>query len=245
MSSSERRGAALVTGASSGVGRCLALRLAPLCQRLVLVGRSPQRLAEVARAVELAGAAADCVSADLAERDAPETVARSVASACSELSVLVHSAGVFVSGNVAEAPARDFEGALDLNLRAPFLLSRALAPLLAAGRGDVVFINSSVVGQRRAGLAAYAASKHGLLGLADSLRQELNPSGVRVLSVFLGATATPMQEQIYAQSGRNYQPEALLSAEDVARIVCDVIQLPRGAEVTDLHIRPAAAHRPG
>jgi short-subunit dehydrogenase len=239
----ERRDSALITGASSGVGRALALALAPLCRRVLLVGRDAPRLAEVARGVELAGAAAECFSADLAAGGGPAALAGAVAAQRSELSVLVHSAGLFVSGALATAPESDFEQALDLNLRAPFLLTRALHPLLVAGSGDVVFINSSVVGQRRAGLAAYAASKYGLLGLADSLRQELNPSGVRVLSVFLGATATPMQEQIYAHSGRSYQPEALLSPDDVARVVCDVIQLPRGAEVTDLHLRPATAHR--
>ena len=245
----ERRESALITGASSGVGSALARALAPLCRRVLLVGRSAQRLAEVARGVELAGAAAECFSADLAERSGPAALAGAVCSrlaelGVSQLGVLVHSAGLFVSGPLATTAESDIEHALDLNLRAPFLLTRALHPLLVAGCGDVVFINSSVVGQRRAGLAAYSASKHGLVGLADNLRQELNPSGVRVLSVFLGATATPMQEQIYAHSGRSYQPDALLSADDVARVVCDVIQLPRGAEVTDLHVRPASAHRP-
>ena len=132
---------------------------------------------------------------------------------------------------------------MDVNLRAPYLLTRELSGALCAGRGDVVFINSSVVGQRRAGLAAYAASKQGLLALADSLRQEINPSGVRVLSVFLGATATPMQEQIYLRDGRAYRPEALLQPADVAQIVMNVLAMPRGAEVTDLHLRPATAHR--
>jgi NAD(P)-dependent dehydrogenase (short-subunit alcohol dehydrogenase family) len=245
----ERRESALNTGASSGVGSALALALAPLCRRVLLVGRSAPRLAEVAHGVALAGAAAECFSVDLAERDGPATLAGAVSARLAELGVsrldvLVHSAGLFVSGPLATTPEPEIEQTLDLNLRAPFLLTRALHPLLIAGRGDVVFINSSVVGQRRAGLAAYSASKHGLVGLADNLRQELNPSGVRVLSVFLGATATPMQEQIHAQSGRSYQPDALLSADDVARVVCDVIRLPRGAEVTDLHVRPATAHRP-
>jgi NAD(P)-dependent dehydrogenase (short-subunit alcohol dehydrogenase family) len=241
---SVRRGSALVTGASSGVGRAVAIGLAPDCDEVLLVGRDASRLADVARAVEAAGARAECFTVDFGDRQATEALGAAVAASRTTLSVLVHSAGVFMSGSVESAPPGDFDLALDVNLRAPFLLSRALRPQLAAGHGDVVFINSSAVGQRKAGLTAYGASKHGLVGLADSLRQELNPSGVRVLSVFLGATATPMQEQIYAQSGRSYQPEALLSASDVARVVCDVLRLPRGAEVTDLHLRPAAPHRP-
>jgi NAD(P)-dependent dehydrogenase (short-subunit alcohol dehydrogenase family) len=245
MSGSLRLGCALVTGASSGVGRALALALGRCCSEVLLLGRDGARLAEVAARVEAEGARSACFLTDLRDRRAVSELGRELAAQREALSVLVHSAGVFVSGTVSDAPEEDLELALDINLRAPYLLTRALSPLLGAGKGDVVFINSSAVGQRKAGLAAYGASKHGLVGLADSLRQELNPSGVRVLSVFLGATATPMQEQIYAQSGRSYQPEALLSPADVASIVCDVIRLPRSAEVTDLHVRPAAPHRTG
>jgi NAD(P)-dependent dehydrogenase (short-subunit alcohol dehydrogenase family) len=243
MSSAARLGGAVVTGASSGVGRALALALAAACDEVLLVGRDAARLAEVAALAQAAGARAECFPTDLRDASACSELGRTLSAKHPALSVLVHSAGVFMSGTVGSAPEEDLELALDINLRAPYLLTRALLAPLGAGKGDVVFINSSAVGQRKAGLAAYAASKHGLVGLADSLRQELNPSGVRVLSVFLGATATPMQEQIYAQSGRSYQPEALLSPDDVARIVCNVIRLPRGAEVTDLHVRPAAPHR--
>jgi NAD(P)-dependent dehydrogenase (short-subunit alcohol dehydrogenase family) len=245
MSAPERIGSALVTGASSGVGRAIALALGQCCEEVLLVGRDGARLAEVAASVVAAGARSEPFVIDFRDRNAPSELGRSISASRTALGVLVHSAGVFVSGAVGATPEEDLDLALDINLRAPYLLTRALLPVLSAGQGDVVFINSSAVGQRKAGLGAYGASKHGLVGVADSLRQELNPSGVRVLSVFLGATATPMQEHIYAQSGRSYQPEALLSPADVARIVCDVIRLPRGAEVTDLHVRPAAPHRTG
>jgi NAD(P)-dependent dehydrogenase (short-subunit alcohol dehydrogenase family) len=235
-----RRGSALVTGASSGVGRAIALRLAGVCSELLLVGRSSERLREVAGLCQQSGARAECFIADFADRAAPLQLARLVLAERSELSVLVHSAGMFAGGPLEATPPHEFDLALDVNLRTPFVLTRALLPSIQEGRGDVVFINSSVVGERRAGFAAYAASKHGLAGLADSLRQELNPSGVRVLSVFLGATATPMQEEIKAQIGRGYEPGELLAPDDVARVVCDVIDLPRGAEVTDLQLRRAA-----
>ena len=240
-----RRGSAVITGASSGVGRALALALASSMERVLLVGRDTARLDIVAREVEARGARAECLSADFQERHAQGALARELAERLPALSVLVHSAGLFVSGSVEGTSVEELELLMDVNLRAPYLLSQALLPALAAGGGDVVFINSSAVGQRRAGLSVYAASKHALLGLADSLRQEVNASGVRVLSVFLGATATAMQQQIYAKGGREYQPDLLLSSADVARIVCDVIALPRGAEVTDLHLRPATAHRAG
>lgn len=240
-----RRGSAIITGASSGVGQALALALAASMERVMLVGRDTARLEAVACEVEARGARAECFSADFHERQAPVELARELARKLPELSVLVHSAGLFVSGSVEATSVEELERVMDVNLRAPYVLSRELLPALAAGRGDVVFVNSSAVEQRRAGLSIYGASKHALLGLADSLRQEVNPSGVRVLSVFLGATATAMQQQIYSKGGREYQPDLLLSPADVARIVCDVLALPRGAEVTDLHLRPATAHRAG
>jgi short-subunit dehydrogenase len=239
-----RRGSALVTGASSGVGRAIALRLAGVCSELLLVGRSSERLREVAAACQQNGARAECFIADFADRAAPLQLARLVLAERSQLSVLIHSAGVLASTLVEATTAYELDLALDVNLRAPFVLTRALLPAIQAGRGDVVFINSSVAREGRAGLAAYAASKHGLTGLADSLREELSPSGVRVLSLFLGATATPMQEQLDAESGHSHEPGELLAPEDVARTVCDVIELPRGAEVTDLRLRSAIPPRP-
>jgi short-subunit dehydrogenase len=237
-----RRGNALVTGASSGVGRAIALRLARVCDELLLVGRNSERLREVASSCEQIGVRTECFIADFADRAAPLQLGQLVLAGRAALSVLVHAASVIPSGPVEATSVDEFAFALDVNLRAPFALTRAVLPLIRAGRGDLVFINRSIVGEGRAGFVAHAASKHGLVGLADSLRQELSPSGVRVLSVFLGATSTPPQERLEppseAEAESEAQPGLLLAAADVARAVCDVIDLPRGAEVTDLQLRP-------
>ena len=237
------RTVALITGASSGVGRALALRFATTTTRLVLVGRDATRLHAVAAEVESLGAESECELVDFDDPAAVEELGARLAERLPAITALLHCAGSFADGSVAALPANELDRILAVNLRAPYVLSRALLDALQAGPGDVVFINSSVVGQRRAGLAVYGASKAGLVAVADSLRQEMNPLGVRVLSVFLGATATAMQEQIHAQAARAYRPEALLQASDVAQIVHATLALPRGAEVTDLHLRPATAHR--
>jgi len=135
--------------------------------------------------------------------------------------ILVHSAGVFTGEAVAQ-----------VNARAPELLTRALLPLLK----QVVFINSSVALRSDAG--PYADSKRALKAFADRLRDEVNPAGVRVLSVYLGRTATPMQARIYEQERRPYQPERLLQPADVAAVVVNALQLPRTAEVTEISVRP-------
>jgi short-subunit dehydrogenase len=128
---------------------------------------------------------------------------------------------------------------LHSNLRSPFVLTRRLLPSLLRAQGDVVFMNSSAVFNPRADNSAYTASKAALKSFADCLRAELNPGGVRVLTVYPGRTATPMQAEIFAAEGRPYRPELLLQPEDVASSVLGAILLPRTAELTELQIRPA------
>jgi NADP-dependent 3-hydroxy acid dehydrogenase YdfG len=84
----------------------------------------------------------------------------------------------------------------------------------------------------------YGAMKHALKAIADSLRAEVNPKGIRVLSVYLGRTATPMQADIHREEGKIYRPEALLQPCDVASTIIHAITLPRTAEITDISIRP-------
>ena len=117
-------------------------------------------------------------------------------------------------------------------------MTRELLPLLRASRGQVVFVNSSAVFTRPSHCGAYIATKAALHGLADALRSEVNEAGVRVLSVFPGRTATPMQEDLHRAEGTPYRPERLLQADDVATAVMGALAMPRSAEVTDIRIRP-------
>jgi NADP-dependent 3-hydroxy acid dehydrogenase YdfG len=110
--------------------------------------------------------------------------------------------------------------------------------LLDGADGEVIFVNSTVGLAARAHTGAYAASKHALRALADSLRDEVNALGIRVLTVYLGNTATPMQKSIHEEEGRPYRPELFIQPEDVARLIAAAIELPRTAEVTEIRIQP-------
>ena len=136
------------------------------------------------------------------------------------------------------APVADLDRQYQTNVRGPYLLIQALLPLLRACRGQVVFVNSTVGLEARAGVGQYASTQHALRAIADALRAEVNADGVRVLSLFLGRTASPMQAAIHKLEGRAYYPERLLQPEDVASVVISVLSLPRTAEVTDISIRP-------
>ncbi len=231
-------GGVVVTGATSGIGRAIALRLAAGGADVVLVGRDRDALAEVAGAGGGAGGRRIPLAADLTRDDELREAARRAEAELGGVAVLVHAAGLHAMGPVAEAPVASLDSQVAVNLRAPYLLTQALLPALVAAGGDVVFVNSSAGRAARGGVAAYAATKHALRGLADGLRDEVNALGVRVLSVYPGRTATPGQQAIFAQEGRPYRPERLLQAEDVAAAVAGALALPRTAEITEIMIRP-------
>ena len=101
-----------------------------------------------------------------------------------------------------------------------------------------MFINSTQGLRAAAGVGQYAATKHALKAVADSLREEVNAQGIRVMSIFLGRTATELQRAVFALEGRPYPPERLIQPADVAEVVLSLLQLSRTCEVTDIVLRP-------
>jgi NAD(P)-dependent dehydrogenase (short-subunit alcohol dehydrogenase family) len=226
-----------VTGASSGIGRALALALARGGADVWAIGRSRERLDELSRSGEPGRIAP--LPADLAIDEELGSAVVTIRSRRSGLDALIHCAGAITRGQVESSSAEDFDGQYRVNLRVPFLLTRNLLAELKAKRGQIVFVNSSAgYGGAAPDAALYAATKQGLRALADGLRQEVNPDGIRVLSMYPGRTATPMQESVHEHEGRPYRPELLLRPEDVAEMILAALRLPRTAEVTDISIRP-------
>src|SRR5207244_3912334 len=151
--------------------------------------------------------------------------------------ILVHSNGTHISGLLDRARLRDFDRMWATNVRGPFLLTQLLTPSLRSYSGQIVFVNSSVGLDARAGVGQFSATQHALRALAETLRIELNADGVRVLNVYPGRTATERQRKIFREEGRKYRPERLLQPEEVAGMVVQSLALPRTAEVTDISIR--------
>ena len=231
---------AVVTGAGGGVGRAIAIALARKGFEACLLGRDPSKLAATA-AVARPFSAATEFQLDLTAKGTLQPLIEHLEGGAGRLDVLVHCAGVIQQDPMERARLTDFDLQYATNVRAPYEVTQRLLPLLMAARGQVVFINSSVaLTAKRSDVGQYAATKHALKAIADSLREEVNPKGIRVLSVYLGRTATPMQEAICRQEGRAYRPETLLQPEDVASVVLHALMLPQTAEVTDISIRPMA-----
>jgi NAD(P)-dependent dehydrogenase (short-subunit alcohol dehydrogenase family) len=154
------------------------------------------------------------------------------------LDLLVHSAGMISLGQFETTPVADFDLQYRTNVRAPFVLTQALLPMLRASQGQIVFINSQAGLSAPANMSQYAATKYALKALADSLRVEVNAAGVRVLSVYPGRTAGPMQATMHVIEGKEYHPERLMQPEDTAAVVLQALSLPRSTEVTDISLRP-------
>ena len=229
---------AVVTGASSGIGKAIAIGLGSQGATLCLVGRKLETLEAVTANAETSVSQVLCYQADLALDEEIQKLTAYLRSDFGYIDILVHSAGIISLGPLESVPVEDFDLQYRTNVRAPHTLTQALLPMLRSRRGQIVFMNSSVGLSSRAGIGQYAATKHALKAIADSLRDEVNPEGLRVLSVFLGRTASPMQEAVHKMEGRAYHPERLLQPEDVAAVVINALGLPRSAEVTDINIRP-------
>lgn len=223
----------LVTGATSGIGAAIARRLGERGDALVLHARDAGR----ARLLSESFPGATTLVGDLS---APERLswALSKQSLPERIDSLIHAAGTVDLGDVSDTPVASWTHQLNVNLVAPAELTRLLLPLLRVSRGRVVFVNSGAGLHASPGWSAYAASKHGLLALADALRAEERENGVRVTSVHPGRTATPMQEKVHRQEGAPYDPERFIDPESVATAVLTALDLPRDADLTDLTVRP-------
>lgn len=228
----------VITGASSGIGKTITLELAAQGAILCLVGRNIEALDAVVDTARTTSARVQCYQADLTQDEDIKKLATRLKDDYGRIDVLVHSAGVITLGSLESARIDAFDWQYRTNVRAPYLLTQALLSMLKRNHGQIVFINSSAGLNAGANISQYAATKHALKAMTDSLRDEVNAYGIRVLSVYPGRTATPMQKKVYEMEGRTYHPERLLQPEDVAAIVIHALSLPRTAEVTDISIRP-------
>jgi NAD(P)-dependent dehydrogenase (short-subunit alcohol dehydrogenase family) len=186
---------ALVTGATSGIGRATALRFAEAGASVCAVGRSREALAEVASELEARGAAVLALSADVTDESEAERVVSESVARFGGLDVLVNAAGIISNGTVEDTTLAAWDEMLDVNLRAVFNLMRLCVPHLVERRGSVVNV-SSVTGLRAfPGVLAYCVSKAGVDQLTRCAALELAARGVRVNAVNPGVVVTEVHKR--------------------------------------------------
>jgi NAD(P)-dependent dehydrogenase (short-subunit alcohol dehydrogenase family) len=178
---------ALVTGATSGIGRAVALKLAAEGAEVIVTGRDAGRGAETVAAIEAEGGAARFVAVDLNDLD---SVGRLVEQA-GDVDILVNNAGIFAFAPTHETGIEDFDATFATNVRAPYFLTAAIAPKMAARRGgSIVNVGTMVAHFGMPGASAYGASKAAIASLTQTWAAEYGPQGVRVNTVSAGPTRT-------------------------------------------------------
>jgi NAD(P)-dependent dehydrogenase (short-subunit alcohol dehydrogenase family) len=230
---------AVVTGASGNIGRAVALALAAERTRLVLAGRDQAKLDEVARLAQKDAGEVLTFAGDLTVDDQIERLVDLCRQSAGSPDVLVHCMGIYSARDLERTTLDDLDRLYRVNLRAPVATTKSFLPLLAARQGHIVFINSGADLAPRAGTGVYSATKQALKAIADSLREEVGPMGIRVTSVYLGRTASPLLENTQRLEGIPYELRRLPQPEDVARTVTLALKMPPNAELTDLRIRAA------
>jgi NADP-dependent 3-hydroxy acid dehydrogenase YdfG len=229
---------AVVTGASSGIGKAIALSVAGQGAEVCLVARRRELLKEVAKQIRTLGSRGHACPTDLTNDDGIRALGEQFQKDFGHINILVLCGGAIFHGPLEKASLADFDLMYRSNVRGHYFMIQTLLPLLRRSAGQIVFINSSAGLRSPATAGQFSATQHAFRSIADSLRDEVNALGIRVLSVYPGRTATPRIAKLFEKEGRAYQPDLLMQAEDVAEMVTHSLRLPRTAEVTDISIRP-------
>lgn len=235
---------ALVTGASSGIGAAAAEALAAAGATVAVAARRADRLNSLVSKIEKAGGQAIALPGDIIDEQVAQGVVTETLRRLGRIDILVNSAGVIDSGGVENADTARYRRVIDINLMASLYTSRAvIGPMRAQGGGDIINI-SSTAGRRAAVLFnAYSASKFGLTGMTEALRQEVGRHGIRVCIIEPGATETEVSVGIADPKYRQFisdhvSKEGAMKPEDVAGAILFVVCLPPRANVSQLLIRP-------
>lgn len=239
---------AVVTGASSGIGRASALRIASSGARLALIARREDRLNELAERIRSEGGEALVVAADLTDSDAAAGAVEKVIAEFGRIDTLVNAAGVMLNGASDEAPLEEWDRMVDINLRGLMYVTKAALPhLLEApassprGVADVVNI-SSVAGRFAAPtVALYNATKFAVTGATEAWRQEYTTRNLRFSVIEPGRTESELFDQ-KANSDSDFNAAfgdvEKLHAEDIAEAVAFIVTNPRRVAVNEIVIRP-------
>lgn len=226
---------ALITGAGSGIGRAVALRLAEDGMRLMLVGRKAEKLVQTAK---LTGRIGDMLIffADVTADGAAEAILATAERHFGGLDVLVNNAGMALNCPFEETDIEMFDRIMALNVRAPFLLCRHALPLLRRSEcPTIVNIGSVVAHKGYAGQSAYAASKHALLGMTAALAKEVAPEGIRVHMVSPGGVYTDMVKI----ARPDLSPEGMIAPEEVAEAVAFLVERRGNAVIDEIQLHRA------
>jgi short-subunit dehydrogenase len=237
MSVEEKR-RALITGASSGIGKATALAFAKAGIDVALVSRSLDKLEAVAEAAQQAGVEAKAYAVDLACISEVQEKIQAIALDFSNIDILVNNAGIAYTGTLSETPLKDWQQVINLNLTSVFQCIVGILPSMREQGGTIINVASIAAKQPFPGWGVYNVSKAGLIALSQTLAQEERGNGIRVTAICPGAVNTELwdTETVHA----NFDRSKMLTPEIVAQSILYTVLLPQQAVVDELTLMPSA-----
>lgn len=231
----EQKRRALITGASSGIGKATALAFAKAGIDIALVGRSQNNLEFVSKAAHEFGVEAQAFCVDLAEVAEVKAKIQAIAHEFGNIDILINNAGIGYTGNLSDTPLEDWQQVINVNLTGVFQCMMGILPgMRQQGQGTIINIASIAAKQAFAGWGAYCVSKAGLLSLSQTLALEERANGIRVMAICPGSVNTEIWDTPTVKA--NFDRSQMLTPEIVAQTILHTVLLPQQAVIEELTI---------
>jgi len=230
-----RNKSAIITGASRGIGRSTALALAREGMRVALVARSADNLEEVATQIRTEGGEAFALPYDFSDSAGIPALAAGLIKILGGLDALINNAGTFLERDLVEMTDQELRHVLDVNLVAPFALTRELLPDLRKTSGRIINLASTSGLQGYAQQSGYCASKAGLLGMMRALAIEEKPFGIRIHNLCPGGVDTDFIN--HTRLGERLAGQVMIAPDDIGEMVAFLLRQPANVDISELVIR--------
>ena len=216
---------ALITGAGKGIGKAIALALAKEGVNVILLARTQDEIENVAAKARSLRVKAIAITADVADINSVNAAVEKALSEFKTIDILINNAGIAAFGNFLELEPNDWERIIQVNLMGTYYVTRAILPnMIERKTGDIINISSTAGLNGNALTSAYSASKFAVLGLTDSLMQEVRKHNIRVTALTPSTVATDLAKELNLTDGN---PEKVMQSEDVAELIIAQLKLNR------------------
>jgi 3-oxoacyl-[acyl-carrier protein] reductase len=216
---------ALITGAGKGIGKAIALALAKEGVNVILVARTQEEIDSVAAKVRSLRVKALAITADVADINSVNNAVKKALAEFGTIDILINNAGIAAFGKFLELEPTDWERIIQVNLMGTYYMTRAVLPnMIERQTGDIINISSTAGLSGNALTSAYSASKFAVLGLTESLMQEVRKHNIRVTALTPSTVATHMAKELNLTDGN---PEKVMQAEDMAELIIAQLKLNR------------------
>ena len=228
---------AIVTGASKGIGKAIAVTLAKEGVKVVLAARNAELLSEIQKEISETEGHAVAIPTDVTSEDAVKNLMIETNKRFNRIDILINNAGVGFFSNVVDMNIEDYEAMMNINLKGAFLCSRGVLPtMMKQKRGEIINIASLAGKNSFAGGSVYSATKWGLIGFARSLMLEVRDHNIRVVTICPGSVNTNFNDT------ERDNPQ-IIQPEDVAETVLFALTMPNRVNVSEIDIRPTIKPR--